>query len=81
MYVVCVLCDVGRRHAVAFRAERRRRHVFVFFFWGVCIIRTSACVRVCAVLCVCTFMIVCMHVHVCARTLPPAPLEPGCVAM
>ena len=79
MYVVCVLCDVGRRHAVAFRAERRRRHVFVFL--GVCIIRTSACVRVCAVLCVCTFMIVCMHVHVCARTLPPAPLEPGCVAM
>ena len=54
MYVVCVLCDVGRHHAVAFRAGRRRRHVFVFL--GVCIIRTSACVRVCAV---------CMHVHDC----------------
>ena len=68
MYVVCVLCDVGRRHAVAFRAERRRRHVFVLFF-GAC-----ACVRVCAVF-------VCMHVHVCAHTLPPAPIEPGCVTM
>ena len=50
MYVVCVLCDVGRRHAVAFRAERRRRHVFGF--QGVCICT-----------CVCGF--VCMHVHDC----------------
>ena len=65
MYVVCVLCDVGRRHAVAFRAERRRRHVFGF--QGVC-------------MCTCVCGFVCMHVHVCARTLPPAPLEPGCVA-
>ena len=52
MYVVCVLCDVGRRHAVAFRAERRRRHVFGF--QGVC-------------MCTCVRGFVCMHVHVCAR--------------
>ena len=81
MYVVCVLCDVGRRHAVAFRAERRRRHVFVFL--GVCIIRTSACVRVCAVLCVCTFMCVRARYHqlLSSQVASPCRSYVSCVAV
>ena len=43
--------------------------MYLFCFFGAC-----ACVRVSAVF-------VCMHVHVCACTLPPAPIEPGCVTM
>ena len=44
MYGVCVVCDVGRRHAVAFRAKRRRHRVFVFQVVFMCVC-TALCVR------------------------------------